>query len=242
MTTLLDSLVEYDNAILVSTSLNNQKGAKGKKGKQQLAPLERAGTTRNEDYLNSILPPREYTENGQLWVRYVLPTPATRVDVINLQEKLDRKLQSRQARETGICPIREELYSQCFDELIRQITINCAERGFLLVRVRDEIKMTIQAYQTLYESSIAYGMRKALMAEQKKNEMQTNITQLRQACEELESEVTRLDQEKEDIVGKDEEDNKREQKAHEDQVDYLKALNQDYKSELEQLLSTQQKA
>ena len=25
-----------------------------------------------------------------------------------------------QARETGICPVREELYSQCFDELIRQ--------------------------------------------------------------------------------------------------------------------------
>jgi len=58
--------------------------------------------------------------------------------------------------------MREELYAQCFDELIRQITINCAERGFLLVRTRDEIKMTIQAYQTLYESSIAYGMRKAL--------------------------------------------------------------------------------
>ena len=76
------------------------------------------------------------------------------------------------------------------------------------------------------------------MAEQKKNEMQTNITQLRQACEELENEVTRLDQEIIDIVAKDEDDNKREQKAHEDQVDYLKALNQDYKSELEQLLST----
>ena len=42
----------------------------------------------------------------------------------------------------------------------------------MLVRVRDEIKMTIQAYQTLYESSIAYGMRKALMAEQRKNDMQ----------------------------------------------------------------------
>ena len=81
-------------------------------------------------------------------------------------------------------------------------------------------------------------MRKALMAEQKKNEMQTNITQLRQACEELENEVTRLDQEIIDIVAKDEEENKRDQKAHEDQVDYLKALNQDYKSELEQLLST----
>ena len=74
--------------------------------------------------------------------------------------------------------------------------------------------MTIQAYQTLYESSIAYGMRKALMAEQKKNEMQTNITQLRQACEELESEVGRFDSEIVDIVGKDEGDNKREQNSH----------------------------
>lgn len=93
--------------------------------------------------------------------------------------------------------------------------------------------MTIQAYQTLYESSIAYGMRKALMAEQKKNEMQTNITQLRQAYDELENEVTRLDQEIIDIIKKDEEERAREQKAHEDQVEYLKALNQDYKSELE---------
>ena len=98
--------------------------------------------------------------------------------------------------------------------------------------------MTIQAYQTLYESSIAYGMRKALMAEQKKNEMQTNITQLRQTCEELEAEVTRLDQEILDIIKKDEEDTARDQKAHEDQVQYLRELNLDYKKELETLLST----
>ena len=60
----IESLVKYDVPMLVSTSLNAQKNQKGKKGKQQLAPLEKAGTTRNEDYLNSILPPREYTEQG----------------------------------------------------------------------------------------------------------------------------------------------------------------------------------
>lgn len=70
-------------------------------------------------------------------IQSVSATPATKQDVLDLQEKLDKRLQQRQARETGICPIREELYSQCFDELIRQITINCAERGLLLVRVRD---------------------------------------------------------------------------------------------------------
>lgn len=132
-------------------------------------------------------------------MQYVSSTPATRLDVINLQEALDQKLQQRQARETGICPIREELYAQCFgsfhprpprsvahvltlwslaigpDELIRQVTINCAERGLLLLRVRDEVRMTIAAYQTLYESSIAFGMRKALMAEQKKAEMEAKV-------------------------------------------------------------------
>ena len=51
-----------------------------------------------------------------------------------------------QARETGICPIREELYGQAFDELIRQVTLNCAERGILLVQVKDEIKMNIKSY------------------------------------------------------------------------------------------------
>ncbi len=49
-----------------------------------------------------------------------------------------------------------------------QVTINCAERGLLLLRVRDEIRMTIACYQTLYESSIAFGMRKALHSEQSK--------------------------------------------------------------------------
>ncbi len=129
---------------------------------------------------------------GQLWVQYVSPSPATRLDVVNLQDELDKKLQERQARETGICPIREELYSQAFDEIIREVTINCAERGFLLVRVRDEIKMTIQAYQTLYESSIAYGMRKALQAEQSRAEMEITIGNIQEECEHLEQECEKL--------------------------------------------------
>ena len=226
---LSESLVKYSGPVQVSSSLTTAKNQKGKKGGKALAPLEKAGTTREEDYLNSILPPREYTQDGALWVRYVSPTPANRADVIYLQDRLDDALQRRQARETGICTIREELYSQTFDELIRQITINCAERGFLLVRVRDELKMTLNAYQTLYESSIAYGMRKALMAEQKKNEMSTNITQLRQACEDLEGEVARCDQEIIDIARRDADDNAREEKAHNEQIKYLMDLNADYK-------------
>lgn len=37
------------------------------------------------------------------FLQYVSSTPATRLDVINLQEKLDQQLQQRQAREVGVC-------------------------------------------------------------------------------------------------------------------------------------------
>ena len=125
--------------------------------------------------MNSILPPIEFTDNGKLWVRYVSPTPATKVDVLNLREMLDKRLEQGQAREVGICPIRENLFQQCFDELIRQITINCAERGYLLVRVRDEFRSQLNAYKGLYDSSIAYGMRHALVAEQRRTETNAKI-------------------------------------------------------------------
>ena len=140
--------------------------AKKKKTDESEADSEEKERSETEEILDSILPPREWEENGQLWRQSVSSTPATRLDVINLQEQLDQKLEQRQARETGICQVRRELYAQCFDELIRQCTINCVERGLLLLRVRDELRMTLHAYQTLYESSIAFGIRKALQAEQ----------------------------------------------------------------------------
>ena len=36
--------------------------------------------------------------------------------------------------------------------------------------------MTLRAYQTLYESSVAFGMRKALMAEQGKSELERKVS------------------------------------------------------------------
>jgi hypothetical protein len=55
------------------------------------------------------------------------------------------------------------------------VTISCSERGLLLLRIRDEIRMTLAAYQTLYESSVAFGMRKALQAEQGKADMEAKV-------------------------------------------------------------------
>ncbi len=50
--------------------------------------------------------------------------------------------------------------------------------------------MTIAAYQTLYESSVAFGMRKSLMSEQGKVDMEESIGQLEQEKRDLEQQVS----------------------------------------------------
>ena len=187
--------------------------------------------------MNAILPPREFEDSAALWVQRVTSAPATRMDVITLQERLDALLNERQARETGICPVREELYAQCFDELIRQVTINCAERGLLLLRVRDEIRMTIAAYQTLYESSIAFGMRKALQAEQGKADMEARIKQLEAEKKDLERQVQELKAKAEAIEKRESERRAIEEKKHSEEVQYLKDHNKKLKNQLNSFLA-----
>lgn len=108
-------------------------------------------------------------------MQHVSKDPATRHDVIVLQEQLDRRHLERQARETGLCPVREDLYTQAFDELIRQVTMDGPERGLLLLRVRDEIRMTVDAYKTLYDSSVTFGVRKQMAAEKVSREDRRNV-------------------------------------------------------------------
>lgn len=249
------SLVKYENPALVTRNTDKRtpkakaiKAAPGEVAEgnlpvgsppsnKKLQPIDAKNLQQTDEILNSILPPREWTENSQLWVQHVSSTPATRLDVINLQEQLDMRLQQRQARETGICPVRRELYSQCFDELIRQVTINCAERGLLLLRVRDEIRMTIAAYQTLYESSVAFGMRKALMAEQGKADMEKKVQELEEDKRDLERQVNELKAKIEQIEKRNTEQRAVEEKKHSEEIQYLKKTNQQLKVQLEGIIA-----
>jgi len=185
-------------------------------------PDSKGAASQIDEILNSILPPREWQEESGTWMQYTAKTPATRLDVINLQEQMDTKLMDRQARETGICPVREDLYSQCFDELIRQVAINCPERGLLLLRVRDEIRMTIDAYKTLYESSVTFGVRKQLQAEQGMSEMEENITTLQGTKRDLENQVLELRNKVEVIEKRESERRGLEEKKRQEELDFLK--------------------
>ncbi|XP_034088781.1 axonemal dynein light intermediate polypeptide 1 isoform X1 [Gymnodraco acuticeps] len=239
-----ESLLKYDNAVLVSKSTDRKspKGRPLRVSPQQPAdsspvpqppkpkPVSADATKQeNDETLNAILPPREWMEGNQLWVQQVSSAPCTRADVIHLEELLDIKMQQRQARQTGICPVRRELFSQCFDELIRQVTINCAERGLLLLRVRDEIQMTMAAYQTLYESSVAFGMRKALQAEQGKDDMERRISELGDEKQELKKQLNEEKAKSDSIERRENEMRQVEEKKHSEEIQFLKRTNQQLK-------------
>uniref|UniRef100_A0A8D0KSE3 Axonemal dynein light intermediate polypeptide 1 n=1 Tax=Strix occidentalis caurina TaxID=311401 RepID=A0A8D0KSE3_STROC len=224
-----DSLLRYNPPVLVAR--RPEKRPPGVSGPVPPPPRSAAAASAQQpqELLNAILPPREWEEENQRWVQEVSSAPSTRLDVVHLQEQLDLRLLQRQARETGVCPVRRELYGQCFDELIREVTINCAERGLLLLRVRDEIQMTIAAYQTLYESSVAFGMRKALQAEEGKSNMEKRIAELEEEKRELERQVSEQKAKCEAIEKRENERQQIQEKKHAEEVQFLKRTNQQLK-------------
>jgi len=99
------------------------------------------------------------------------------------------------------------------------------------------MRMTIQAYQTLYESALAYGMRKALQGELKKMKMTNDIKTLESNCIELEKTVHSLDEDINRIQEQDKVQQEKDMKAHMDEVNTIKKKNQRLKEELEKRLS-----
>ena len=181
------SLLQFEKPL----ALNGAPDANPAEGKGEASKRASDGVS---EILDAMLPARTFQskENGGEYMQYVSKAPVNRLDVITLQEQLDQRLMQRQARDSGICPVREDLYSQTFDEAIRQVTLTLPERGLLLLRVRDELRMTIDAYKTLYDSSITFGVRKQLQAEQGMTGMDDTISGLQGEVSALKNQILEL--------------------------------------------------
>ena len=218
-----ESLVQYATPIELSkqSGMQQQKQPSLSFGKKRaiLPPLESKPDM--ESILNAILPPREWTYEMRHFIQYVSHASASREDVADLQKRLDDRLVSRQARESGICRVREELHSQCFDEIIRQVTIDCPERGLLLMRVRDELKMTIAAYQTLYKSAVAFGTKKQIEALEGKDALNATIKELEDTRKALDDRRIELENKKKAILNWIEEKNAHDIKRRSEDKEYI---------------------
>lgn len=125
--------------------------------------------------------------------------PSSRASVLLLRNHLNESLVKHQAKATGLCPIRRAIYEQLFDELIRQVTVNCVEQGLLLFRVRNELRMTMNCFRRAYESGVEFGLAKAVEAERElehsRKQMSALQEQLRQTKADLQIENRIVDME-----------------------------------------------
>ena len=119
------------------------------------------------------------------------------------------------------------------DELIRQVTINCTERGLLLLRIRDEIAMSMEAYETLYCSSVAFGMRKALQAQEEKEKLRDRVKNLEAEKEALEEVINDMKIKSEQNDRRNSELRASEEKKFAEEVAFLKKTNLQLKAQLE---------
>lgn len=101
----------------------------------------------------------------------------TNEEAIEITQSLDTELKDRQLDPDGLNPQRNELYKECFEQLISSLP-NCCDLANLLSRIKDELTMTSDSYKKLYESSVTFGIRKALAARHENENLLSKNTAL----------------------------------------------------------------
>ncbi|KAM9861119.1 axonemal dynein light intermediate polypeptide 1-like [Aulostomus maculatus] len=213
-----DSLLKYDRKF----KIDRKSGSRS----------SQVSVDSTEENLNFIFPPKEWMDGGQLLVQQVSADPSTEAEVVNLQERLDRKLKEGEASQTGICPVRRELYSQLFDELIRQVTISCVERGLLLARVREENKKTVDSYQKLHKSLVSFGVRRQLQAHQENTDLEKRISELRKEKQDLTEQLKTLRAQSSENEKRENERRLGEAERRAKEIQLLKESNEQIKAQL----------
>lgn len=102
--------------------------------------------------------------------------------------------------------------------------------------------MTISSYKKLYESSIAFGIRKSIQADKYKGEMTNRIKDLDEECRELQAEVDELREKIDSTRAREEEKRRLAAENHMEAVTALKKEYSEAREELEQKLSGNIKA
>ncbi|RLN78389.1 hypothetical protein BBJ28_00011554 [Nothophytophthora sp. Chile5] len=124
----------------------------------------------------------------------------------------------------------EEFYSFTYEKavlLIREVACECPERGLLLLRMRDELRLTIEAYQTLYHNSIAYGRQKAVQAEGGVGELEGEIHRLEAEREQLIAAKRELTHKVRFLEEQRSEEEKKRELRHAHAVQYLQTQRQE---------------
>lgn len=147
-----------------------------------------------DEILTTIFPPRFQNLGGKPFKQEVDNEPAVHWDDKDLHTHLQSRLREMavEEEESTTCPKKSALFDDCFDEVLRQVTVNMGERGMLLKRLLDELRLTLGYYRQLYVSATKFAIHKAVLAAKEEVEMEKIIKRMERAMQELIQDIEQL--------------------------------------------------
>lgn len=223
-----DTIIKYDSPQVVEVI--------GRKKHKQVAPPVANPQQALIDFLDSIIPPKKYVEDGLEYLQHASTMPSSRSDILYIEDQLDWLLKEKKARQNSMCPIRNAIFEECFYEITRQVAIDSTERASLLIDIFNEIKESVSSYQTQYESIMAHGIRKAVHGEQSKNALKEENDNLERDIKNFEDKVRELKRRMEEAEANDAADTEMKEREHSERMAVLRVENAAIRQKLEDLL------
>lgn len=169
------------------------------------------------------------------WVKVAAIDHTSRLDCVHLRDHLERRCREENARPSGVvCKSREGIYTDGLQEVIRQITVLCPERGVLLAELAAEMQQTTETYDILFDSACQYAVRKAIERDMRSylfDDKERMASEVRR----LENRVHELQAKHDGMLKRFEEQKQTEVKRHEEEVKYLKKANQQIITEIKRI-------
>lgn len=162
--------------------------------RKEIPPLNNVKT-----FLECLFPTKYWVDNGIRYKQKVSQEQATRPVLLDISKKLESEVVRRQACKVtsevnNYCPIRYTLHMELFDELIRQVTLECRFRGYLLNRLRGELYETLDAYKSLLHTSLVEDSRTDTAAQ-----VDPEMVSLRTKLAKVEVEIKAVQKERFDV-------------------------------------------
>lgn len=142
---------------------------------------------------------------------------------------------TQDAKPVGLCPAREAIYRDCFDEIVRQVTVDCSERGELLNEVKLDIEERVSTLWKVFESSMAFALRKSHSAEMKKEELRQRKLSLQSSIESKKENLEKTEESFENLKHETLNKQGEEKQEHEQKVHELEQMNVQLRQNLEAL-------
>ena len=178
----MDRIVKTTPSDSIGTEIDSQRS-------KLIKALRGASNTsvKVEDILPLIIKREQCFDGGEdscSDIKFSVELPS-KEEIDELGILIEELIREKKCKVNGVCDLSDKIFLRLFNEMIRQVAIDCPERGILLSLIRDQIVDTVGNYKRLLHQSGDFCMRREI-------EHNSQIDQLTQDNKDLRNKLLEL--------------------------------------------------